>query len=136
MTIAVTSRLHSLLYGLATLACAMLAAAAETGCRIEPFEGATRPEGAIARMHVVNTGSGCTIINLGAPSERRNPADSGAITEQAKHGKAAFVAPAAIYTPERGYVGDDEFAYEAFARGKGDRPVHLKVRVKVEVVAK
>ncbi len=87
-------------------------------------------------MHVVNTGSGCTIVNWGAPGERRNPADSGAITEQPKHGKAAFAAPAAIYTPDNGYAGADEFAYEAFARGNGDRPVHLKVRVKVDVVAR
>jgi hypothetical protein len=117
------------------LAYAGAAVARGPGCRVEPFDGASTTQGAIARMHVINTARGCTIVNLGAPAERRNPAQSGAITEQPKHGSATFVAPDTIYTPERGYVGDDEFAYEAFARGAGDRPVRLKVRVKVTVVA-
>lgn len=32
-----------------------------------------------------------------------------------------------------GYAGDDEFRYEAFARGQGDTPVRLLVTVKVRV---
>lgn len=86
-------------------------------------------------MHVVNTGTPCVIINHGLPAERSNPADSGNITKQAAHGKAEFVAPSAKYTPAQGYVGEDEFEYEAVARGRTSQQVRLKVRVKVLVVA-
>jgi len=104
-------------------------------CHVEPFRGATLPQGTVARMHVVNTGKPCLIANHGVPEERRNPSDSGKITKQPTHGKAEFVAPHAKYTPEPGHVGEDEFNYEAFARGKGEQQVRLKVQVKVVVVA-
>ena len=46
---------------------------------------------------------------------------------------AEFVAPQARYTPEPGYVGEDTFEFEAFARGRNDQPMRLKVRVVVQV---
>ena len=104
-------------------------------CRLEPFQGATSPQGAVALMHVVNTGATCSITNYGVPVGRGNPADSGSITSQPSHGSAEFTAPQAKYTPAPGYVGDDEFAYEAYARGSINQQLRLKVRVKVQVVA-
>jgi len=109
--------------------------AQDSKCSVEPFAGTTFPTGTVARMRLVNNGSACSIVNHGVPAERSNPADSGAITMQAAHGKAEFVAPAAKYTPDPNYVGDDEFEYEAFARGETGQPVYLKVLVKVVVVA-
>jgi hypothetical protein len=85
-------------------------------------------------MHVA-AGSSCSIVSYGKPSERAHPADSGRVTRQPAHGKAEFVAPKVTYTPDRGYAGADEFEYEAFARATSDRPVQLKVRVKVQVTA-
>ena len=124
-----------LLYMLATVAPIGSALAQQPACRVEPFQGATLPQGAVARMHVVNTGTSCVIVNHGVPAERSHPADSGNITKQAAHGKAEFVAPQAKYTPEQGYVGEDEFEYEALARGRSNQQVRLKVRVKVLIVA-
>jgi hypothetical protein len=112
-----------------------LGLAEQPGCRVEPFQGATLPQGTIAHMHVVNMGSPCAILNYGVPVERGNPAHAGAITKQPAHGTAEFAAPHAKYTPEQGFVGQDEFAYEALARSKSDQQVRLKVRVKVLVVA-
>ena len=77
----------------------------------------------------------CSITNYGDPGGRTNPAESGSITKQPTHGKADFVAPRAAYTPEPGYVGEDEFEYAAIARGRLDQYVRLKVQVKVSVVA-
>ncbi|MBC8119629.1 MAG: Ig-like domain-containing protein [Burkholderiaceae bacterium] len=96
---------------------AVPALAQNSKCRVEPFQGATLPSGAVVQMRVVNTGAACAIVNYGVPAEKLNPADSGSITTQAAHGKAEFVAPAAKYTPERGFVGEDAFEYDAFARG-------------------
>lgn len=86
-------------------------------------------------MRVVNTGKSCVIANYGVPQGHSNPADSGSITLPPAHGAAEFVAPNAKYTPAKGYVGEDEFDYEAFARGKSHQEVRLKVKVKVIVVA-
>ena len=86
-------------------------------------------------MRVVNTGGSCSIANYGMPAERRNPADSGRMTKQPRHGKAEFVAPHAQYTPARGYVGEDEFEYEAIAQSPSNQHLRLKVLVKVLVVA-
>jgi hypothetical protein len=36
---------------------------------------------------------------------------------------------------EPGFAGEDEFEYEAFARGGSNRPVRLKVLVKITVIA-
>ena len=105
-------------------------------CRVEPFQGAALPQGAVAHMHVVNSGAACTITLFGVPGERRNPAESGSITTQPAHGSAAFVAPQALYTPAKGFVGDDEFTLEALAKGNNvQQSVRLKVRVVVRVVA-
>ena len=78
-------------------------------------------------------GSSCSIVNYGSPAERTHPAESGKVTQQPMHGKAEFVAPRVTYTPKPGYVGADEFEYEAFARSASDRQVRLKVRVRVNV---
>ena len=104
-------------------------------CRIEPFQGATLPQGAIAHMHITNTGAACAIGNFGVPAERRNPAESGTITSKPSHGSAAFSAPHARYTPEPGFVGEDEFTYEAIAKGNIQQTVRLKVRVLVHIKA-
>ena len=111
------------------------AQAQQQRCRVEPFQGATLPQGAIAYMRMVNTGDPCTIVNFGLPSERANPAESGSITKQAAHGKAEFVAPEAKYAPKPGYVGEDEFEFEALAKGRIKQQVRLKVQVKVIVTA-
>jgi len=110
-------------------------AARDANCQVEPFQGATLPRGAVANMRVTNAGHSCSIVNYGAPAEHGNPADSGKITKHPTHGNAEFLAPDAKYTPEQGYVGNDEFEYEAFARSSSNRQVHLKVLVKVNVVA-
>ena len=104
-------------------------------CRVESFQGATLPQGATAHMSVVSGGRACSISNFGVPAERRNSAESGNITVKPQHGVAEFSAPKATYKPEPGYLGEDEFSYEAFAKGNIDQQVHLRVRVKVTVVA-
>lgn len=108
---------------------------AEPTCRVEPFQGATTPQGASTRMRVVNTGAACRIANFGLPGERGGAASSGEVTVAPGHGRAVFVAPDVRYTPSPGYIGADEFAYEAVAKGARDQPLRLKVRVQVEVVA-
>ena len=114
-----------------------IAANAETSatCRIEPFSGATLPQGAVAQMTMANTGASCEITNYGVPAERQNAADSGSITSAATHGTASFTPPRATYTPQPGFVGDDEFAYTAMAKGHNGQQITLRVRVKVKVVA-
>jgi hypothetical protein len=104
-------------------------------CRVEPFDGATQPQGAVAQMHVVNTGAACSIENFGGTRSIRNPAEGGRITAKPAHGTAEFVGPHARYTPAPGFVGEDEFAYEANAKGTRDQQVLLRVRVKVQVTA-
>ena len=104
------------------------------GCHVDSFQGASLPQGAVARMTVVNTAKSCSIRNFGA-SGQTNPADSGSITTAPAHGSAAFVAPRARYTPQAGFVGEDEFAYEAFAKGDVNQQLRLKVKVLVKVIA-
>lgn len=104
-------------------------------CRVEPFSGSGLPGGAVAEMSVVNTAKTCSIANYGIPSERKNPADSGNILAAPTHGTAAFVGHQAQYTPAPGYVGEDEFKYEAFARDNINRQVRMLVTVKVTVRA-
>jgi len=111
------------------------ATAQKPACHVEPFQGSTLPQGAIAHMSAVNGGRACSITNFGVPSERKNLAESGTITVKAQHGLAEFSAPKAIYKPEPGYAGEDEFSYEAFAKGNIDQQVHLRVRVRVTVIA-
>ena len=74
-------------------------------CHVDPFQGATLPQGAIAQVTVVNTGASCSITNFGAKGQT-NPADSGTIKSAPAHGSAEFVAPQAKYTPEPGFVGE------------------------------
>jgi hypothetical protein len=129
----------NLLRVLCTCTLLLLAAAgsaqAQQRCRVEPFQGATLPQGAVAYMRVVNTGDPCVIVNFGLPSERANPAESGNITKQPAHGKAEFAAPEARYAPKLGYVGEDEFEFEAFAKGRVNQQVRLTVQVKITVTA-
>jgi hypothetical protein len=124
-----------LVFALVTAASIASAHAQSQGCRIEPFQGASLPGGAVLKMTVTNTGAACTVANYGVPGEKKNPADSGSVTSQPSHGTAEFVAPQARYTPAPGYAGDDEFTYEAFARGANNQPLRLTVQVKVAVRA-
>ncbi len=126
---------HLFLGMLVALAPIGSALAQQPECRVSSFQGATLPQGAVARMRVVNKGPSCAIANYGVPEERSNPADSGSITKPPAHGTAEFVAPNAEYTPAPGYVGEDEFEYEAFARSRTNQQVRLRVQVKVLVVA-
>ena len=120
-----------------TAASLAMAANAETSppCRIEPFSGATLPQGAVAQMTIANTGASCAITNYGVPADRQNAAESGSITSAATQGTASFTPPRATYTPQPGFVGDDEFAYTAMAKGHHGQQITLRVRVKVKVVA-
>ena len=87
------------------------------------------------RMQVVNSGAACSVSNYGVPAEQANPAYSGSVTAQPSHGSATFVAPQIRYTPVAGYAGDDEFSYEAFAKGAAGQSLRLRVRVEVRVLA-
>jgi hypothetical protein len=102
-------------------------------CVITPYRGASSAEGAVAEVRMRNNGFPCVMPNYGAPNEKRYPADSGRILAPARHGTARFVSPNATYVPAPGFVGDDEFQYEAYARGGGGSPVRLLVTVKVRV---
>jgi hypothetical protein len=119
----------------ALLAASGAFAAEDRVCSVGRFEGAASPAGAEVTMRVVNVGRPCAIVNHGIPSERTHPADRGRITQPPAHGSAQFAPPEARYTPAPGFAGRDDFAYEAFARGRSDQRVHLRVRVRVEVVA-
>jgi hypothetical protein len=123
------------LCGLVATATAASASAQSRACVVEPFQGATLPQGAVARMRVARNGLACAISLYGVPGEHVNPAESGRVTKPPRHGAAEFVAPRAAYTPTPGYVGEDSFEVEAFARGRDNQRVHLKVRVTVQVVA-
>jgi hypothetical protein len=109
--------------------------AQERACKVDAFRGASEPTGATTNMRVTNTGTACRIINMGVPTERRNPAVSGSITKPPTHGSAEFAAPFAKYTPHPGYAGEDEFEYEASVTDIRDQPGRLKVKVKVNVIA-
>ena len=129
-------QLHAVITFL-TAASLSIAVNAETSatCRIEPFSGATLPQGAVAQMAIANTGEPCAITNYGVPSNRQNAAYSGSITSAATHGIASFTPPRATYTPQPGFVGDDKFAYTAMARSQNGQQITLRVRVEVKVVA-
>jgi hypothetical protein len=109
------------------------AAARDAVCAVDRFQDATSPAGAEVHMRVLNIGRPCTIVNHGMPAERAHPAESGAITQAAHHGTAAFAAPDAVYMPAVGFAGSDAFAYEAYAKGRSDERLRLRVRVKVDV---
>ncbi|RYF68925.1 MAG: hypothetical protein EOO22_16975 [Comamonadaceae bacterium] len=118
---------------IASLAASTLAA--EKSCHVEPFQGASLPQGAVARMVVKGAGKPCSIPNFGVPSTQENPSYGGAITKPPGHGRAEFLAPQAIYTPEPGYTGEDDFEYEAFVKGRVGQQLRLKVKVLVSVSA-
>ena len=120
-------------WGLLFTACH--AVAQNPGCQVAPFSGSSAPQGTVATMNVVNDGRPCGITLYGVPAERRNPATQGVITGAPKHGKAEFIGAHVQYTPVAGYVGDDEFACEAWAVGASNRSFQLKVRMKVLVHA-
>jgi hypothetical protein len=108
--------------------------AQEANCQVDAFRNATQPGGATTHMRVRNTGAACRIMNVGVPAERRNPATSGTITRPPTHGSAEFTPPFARYTPEKGYVGEDEFEYEASVLDLRNQPARMRVRVRVSVV--
>jgi hypothetical protein len=112
------------------------AMAQKPSCEVAPFSGASSPQGTVATMSVVNDGQPCGITLYGVPEERRNPATDGVISVAPKHGKAEFVGSRVQYTPEPGYVGEDEFSCQAWAIGASRRSVPLKVRMKVQIHAK
>ena len=127
---------HPVLTFFTAVSLAIAANAEESAtCRIEPFSGATLPQGAVAQMTIANTGASCAIANYGVPAGRQNAAESGSITSAATHGTASFTPPRAAYTPQAGFLGADEFAYTAMAKAHNGQQITLRVRVKVKVVA-
>jgi hypothetical protein len=122
----------------ASLAATPVAAASaqtqEPRCLVPPFSGAAQPQGATAQMRVINDGKACGISHFGVPSERRNPAETAKVTRAASHGTVQFMAPRVLYTPQPGFVGEDEFAYETHAKNNQDQPVVLRVKMKVIVL--
>jgi hypothetical protein len=119
----------------ALIAAIGLAAAQDGACTVAPYRGAASLEGAVAQVQMRNRGVPCVLPNYGSATDRRNPADTGRILKPPSHGEARFEAPNAVYVPAAGFAGDDEFQYEAFARGGGGKPVRLLVTVKVSVAA-
>lgn len=110
-------------------------ASPDSPCRISPYTGATSPDGAIASVRMVNRGVPCLLPNYGLPAEKRHPATSGRITRAPENGTATFVAPSASYVPKSGFVGNDEFEYEAYAAGSSNQQLRLRVKVRVAVSA-
>ena len=67
--------------------------------------------------------------------EPSSASGSGRIRAEPLHGDAELVAPDARHTPERGYVGADQFEYEARAKRRMNQQVRLRVVVEVQLVA-
>lgn len=103
-------------------------------CRVSQFAGASLPSGAAATMRVISDGQSCGVTLYGVPTERRNAATDGVILQQPKHGKAEFVGARLQYTPEPGFVGDDEFSGQAWATGDSRTQLLLKIHMKVQVL--
>ena len=104
-------------------------------CRFSPYQGATGPQGAVATVEMANRGLPCVLPNYGLPAERANPASGGRIISAPRNGTASFVPPNASYLPQPGFVGEDEFQYEAWAPGASGQQLRLLVTVKVKVSA-
>ena len=104
-------------------------------CYIPPIAGASLPNGALTSMRVVNDGHPCGLTLYGVPTERRNPATNGTILQKPKHGKAEFVGARLQYTPDPGFVGDDEFSCQARATGESRTQHLLRIHVTVHVLA-
>lgn len=66
-------------------------------CHVDPFQGATLPQGAIAQMTVVNTGASCSTTNFGARGQT-NPADSGSI--EAAPASSGTMSSSMTHTPK------------------------------------
>lgn len=64
-------------------------------CGIQPYRGATTPEGALVIVTMVNRGQACRLPVFAHPSERAGPASSGRILVAPKTGAAAFDPPSA-----------------------------------------
>lgn len=103
------------------------------GCRVAPYRGASQPGGAVANISMRNTGQSCVLPMYGRPAEKADPATSGRITKHPTNGKAAFVPPAASYTPDPGFTGQDEFEVEAWVPARSRDPIRLLVRFTVTV---
>ena len=129
-------RMHALAVGLGIFVAAVYSVSAQAqqaNCRIGSFSGASSPQGAVVNVTMRNHGRPCVIPTYGLPAEKANPAESGRITTAPTNGVAAFVPPAATYLPKQGFVGIDEFQYEAWARGQTNAPLRLLVTVKIQV---
>ncbi len=122
------------LAGMALTVCAS-AQSPTSACSVEPYRGATTPQGALAVVKMTNRGQVCEMPNYGYPAEGGNPATSGRILVPPKHGRARFDAPVVAYLPDSGFVGSDEFEYEAMTTDRTHRPLRLYVRVQVTVSA-
>lgn len=119
---------------LGSAVCALHAAVAqESMCRVPVFRGAAQPQGGEAEMHVVNNGRACGIRNFGHYPDTATLAYAGSVTVPPKNGVAKFEPPRALYTPNPGFTGEDQFEYQANAKGPQDNPVMLKVKVRVLV---
>jgi hypothetical protein len=117
------------------LAAPVLAGAQEAAppCAVQPYRGATTPQGALAIVTMSNRGQACRLPVFGNPAERSGPATAGRILVAPRSGTAAFDPPAATYTPAAGFEGTDEFEFEADAVDRMNRPLRLYVRVRVTV---
>src|SRR5262249_37292085 len=71
----------------------------EVRCAVPFFRGGGTPEGT-ATMTTVSDGRPCAVMNWGVPTQGRNPATDGRITQPPKHGTAMFAAPRALYSAE------------------------------------
>jgi hypothetical protein len=80
-----------------------------------------------------NNGYPCVMPNYGVPNEKRYPPTAAASSRPRGMAPRDSSAPNATYVPSPGFAGDDEFQYEAYARGGGGMPVRLLVTVKVRV---
>ena len=122
---------------LLVLGCTLLglhaAVAQGSMCRVPVFRGATQPQGGEAEMHAVNNGRPCGIRNFGHYPDTATLAYAGSITVPPKNGVAKFEPPRALYTPNPGFTGEDQFEYQANAKGPQENPVMLKVKVRVLV---
>src|SRR3982074_2606343 len=78
--------------------------AGQVRCAVPFFRGGGKAEGATATMTTVSDGRPCGVMNWGVPTEGRNPAADGRITQPPTHGTAMFVAPRALYSADSGYV--------------------------------
>ena len=82
----------SLVVALAFAAGTAQAQQTERACIVQPYRGASSPQGSVAKLSMVNRGQPCRLENYGVPDERANPAYQGRITVSPMNGTATFVA--------------------------------------------